>query len=117
MHRHWSQLVPNMSADTTSEDMKQHYLPMREWRSAVRREIHAEQRGVVKTLVRAARKLHFSTSVTGGGGQIQTQNKCLTIYLGCEDSTWQRGDFLELVAETQHCMAETQHLWPKHNTG
>ena len=68
----------------------------------MRREIHAKQRGVVKTLVRAARKLHFS--VTGGGGQVQTQNKCLTIYLGCEDSTWQRGDFLELVADTQHCI-------------
>ena len=26
MHRHWSQLVPNMSADTTSEDMKPHII-------------------------------------------------------------------------------------------
>ena len=41
--------------------------------------------------------------VTGGGGQIQTQNKFLTIYLRSEESTWQRGEFLELVAETQHC--------------
>ena len=28
--------------------------------------------------------------------QIQTQNKCLTIYVCCEDSMWQRDEFLEL---------------------
>ena len=44
--------------------------------------------------------IYSETYVTGDGGQIQTQKKCLTIYSCCEDSTWQRGDFLELVAET-----------------
>ena len=34
--------------------------------------------------------------VTGGGGQIQIQNKCFTIYFCCKDSTWQQDEFLEL---------------------
>ena len=47
-------------------DIKQHCLPTCRWPveghtpDRARREIYTKQRGVVKTLVRAARKLHFS---------------------------------------------------------
>ena len=35
-----------------------------------------------------------------------------TIYLRSADSTWQHGDFLGLVADTQHCMDTGETLAP-----